>query len=107
MADWGLNLLQNDFGTTASIFVVVLVSSAMIVAAFNRNPVKIDDVTLLVFGSAGTISGFKILVLTLALKSNQLGPLGDDKPTLLLGGIAAILVAAKEGFQNWRKVAGI
>jgi hypothetical protein len=107
MSEWVDTVFREDFGTNASIFVMILVATGLIVAGCKRRAVKIEDIVLLVFGSAGSISGLKILVLTLTLKPAQLGPLGDDKPTLLLGGIAAIAVAAREAFLNWRKVSGI
>jgi len=107
MGEWVTNVFREDFGTNASIFVIIVIATALAVAGCKRRPVKIDDIVYLVFGSGGAISGVKILVLTLTLTTKQLGPLGDDKPTLLLGGIAAVAVAAREAFLNWRKVSGM
>lgn len=107
VSEWANAVFREDFGTNASVFVIIVVLSALLVAGWRRRPVKIDDIVYLVFGSGSSISGVKILVLTLTLTPKQLGPLGDDKPTLLLGGIAAVAVATREAFLNWRKVSGL
>jgi hypothetical protein len=101
-----LPLFKEDFGTTASVFVMIVVIPALIGSAWHKRWPEVGETTLLVFSSAALISGAKILILTLCLTTLQLGPLGDDKPTLLLGGIATLIVAAREAASNWKKVAG-
>jgi hypothetical protein len=107
MIETVVQFFQKNWGTHASVFVLVIVVPIIIIAALRKNAFEIGDIILLALGTAGFASGIRILVLTLGLEDAQLGSLADDKPTLILGGIAAVLATGKEMWGGTRKVTGI
>ena len=107
MTDWLVALFRNDGGTHASVFVLIIIVPVLLTAAVKKHAFEIGDVIVVSLSSAGFASGAKILVLVLCLDSDQLGPLSDDKPTLILGGIAALLVTAKETWVGSKKITGL
>jgi hypothetical protein len=88
MTEFWLAFFKEDWGTKAAIFVLVVTLPALAGALFRRKA-----------------PGAKILILMVSVQSAQLGPLSDDKPTLLIGGLAALVVGTREAIQRWGKVA--
>lgn len=57
--------------------------------------------------AASTCSGLKIVIFTLLLNAEKLGPLADDRPALILGGLATVLFGARETYSGFRAAANL
>lgn len=99
-------LFKTEFGTIASIVAFLVFMKAMLVCACKRRWPEIGPVVVMLLSAAGVVSGIKIAVLTLFLPVAQLGPLADDKPALLIGGLATFVLSLREATSNWRKTTG-
>lgn len=107
MPDWANPAFQAEFGTAASMFGLFAFVSALPVCAYKRRWPEIGAVVMMLLSTAGVASGLKIIFFTVSLAGEQLGSLADDKPALLIGGLATLVLSMRESSVNWRKVAGL
>jgi hypothetical protein len=99
--------IQKEFGTAATYFAVAIFLSTIPFCLYKKRWLDVGPVVMLLLTSAGVASGFKITMLTMFLPLNQLGALGDDKPALIVGGLATLVLSLREVVNNWRKVTDI
>ena len=92
-----------DFGTRAAIFAVSVFIIPLPFCMYKKQWPDIGSLTVMTRGAAGTSSGIRITVLTVWLPLVQLGPLGDDKPALVLGGLVAFVVSCERQVSTGEK----
>lgn len=103
LVDWCLKFFLVNFQTKAASVSLAIFITTIPVCIVQKKWPEIGASACLVLGSAGTLAGLKIMVLTVGLPIAQLGPLGDDRPTLLIGGVSAFLFCMRETVSCWRK----
>lgn len=96
-----------NFGTIAAIFAIVVCFAATPFCIWKAKKwPDIGDTLVLALAAAGVISGGKITYLTVMMSSQELGLLADDKPALVVGGLATLSLSLREMVTKWRIVSG-
>jgi hypothetical protein len=106
LTEWASSF-QREFGNAASYCVLLVFLSTVPFCVHKQRWPEIGAIALLLLTSAGALSGFKVILLTLLLPLAQLGSLADDKPALILGGVAMVVLSLREAAANWRKITAI
>jgi hypothetical protein len=100
---WGVGA-EFGFGTATACFVVLVFLSTIPFCVYRRRWPSVGHVVIMLLGSAGAASGLKITLLTVAASAPVLGALASDRLSLIVGGIATLLVSASEATGAWRKI---
>lgn len=98
-----IDFFRIDFGTKAAIFAVFVFVTTLPFCVYKKQWPDIGSLTVMTLGAAGTASGIKITVLTVWLPLVQLGPLGDDKPALVLGDLSLLLSPCEKQVSTGEK----
>lgn len=107
MPEWATQIFRAEFGTTASGLLVFVFASVMPFCAIQRRWPDLGLLVMMMLSTAGIASGAKIIVLTLSMPLAQLGPLADDKPALMIGGVAILVLSLREAASYWCKLTGV
>lgn len=100
-----LGVFQRNFGTVAAILLVIVFISVLPVCARRHRWPRLGHLVLMLLSTAGAASGFKVSLLTLCLPGAQLGSLADDKPALMVSGLAMLMMSLQGAVTFWRKIA--
>jgi hypothetical protein len=95
---------QRNFGTIAAVLLVLVFISVLPICARRRRWPKLGHLVVMLLSTAGAASGFKVSLLTMCLPAAQLGSLADDKPALMIGGIATLMMSLQGAVTFWRKI---
>jgi hypothetical protein len=107
LADLASWFQKEELGRTVAVICVVIWISTIPFCFYKRSWPDIGATVIMLLSTIGVISGFKIAFFTLYLPLHELGPLTDDKPALIIGGLATFVFSLREATANWRKVANI
>lgn len=106
MIEATLSIFGEDFGTTAATATILIFIAVLAAATFKQQKVDIGKLLVALFSGIGTMSGLKIVLLTYLLSAENLGSLADDRPTLMIGGFATLLLSTRQCWIHGRQAAG-
>jgi hypothetical protein len=97
MKDWSLSVADVDFGGLATWSALICALSAGVVGACNRRWPEIGELVTVMLAATGTVSGMKIVILTMMIEPIRLGALAEDKAALVVGGAVTTILSLREG----------